>query len=144
MILKNLVIQENEFDVFLGLTPTNKIEFLWDALHIGAHNSGVKQMSKQRADYEYDMESQPVLVSVSELRLGPHILTVMSVERLLVLSSDNLTVIRKFVNHLWSCGQIMRRRKDIRKDTSVVLPTDLPKYFIAYQIIGQMQPICEN
>lgn len=144
MILKNLVIKENEFDVFVGLTPTNKIEFLWDALHIGPHDSGVKQLSKQRANNHIDESFQPTLVSITELQLGRDILTVMSVERLLVLSCDNLKVIRKFVKHLWYCGQILRRRKDIRKDASVVLPSDLPKYFIAYQIVGQMQPLCEN
>lgn len=138
MILKNLVIQENDFDVFVALNPTEKIEFLWDAMHIGTEKSVDKQISKLESGY--NGSTRHVLMSMQVLRVGPHMLTIMTADRIIVFSSENLRIIRSFVKHMWYTGYILRRRLDVRKSHNAVMP----KYFIAYEMLGEEQPICEN
>jgi len=104
MILKDLVIQENDFDVFVALNPTEKIEFLWDAMHIGTEKSVDKQISK--LETEHDDSSRRVLMSMQELRVGPYTLTIMTIDRIIVFSSENLRLIRSFVKHMWYTGYI--------------------------------------
>jgi hypothetical protein len=139
MTLKDLVIHEDDFDVFIALNPTEKIEFLWDALRLGIDKSVDKQVTKLEKDYESN-STRTVLMSVQDMRIGPYHLTVMSIDRLIVLNSDNLKVIRNFVKQMWNNGYIVSRRQDIRKAKN----SDMMKYFVAYEIIGEGNPISEN
>lgn len=139
MTLKDLVIHEDDFDVFIALNPAEKIEFLWDALRLGIDKSVDKQVTKLEKDYESN-STRTVLMSVQDMRIGPYHLTVMSIDRLIVLNSDNLKVIRNFVRQMWNNGYIVSRRQDIRKAKN----SDMMKYFIAYEIIGEGNPISEN
>ena len=138
MILKDLVIQENDFDVFVALNPTEKIEFLWDAMHIGTEKSVDKQVSKLEQLGEGG--GKTVLMSIQDLRVGPYTLSIMTIDRIVVFTSENLRLIRSFVKHMWYTGYILHRRPDIRKTPHAVMP----KYFIAYEMIGEEQPMCEN
>jgi hypothetical protein len=139
MTLKDLVIHEDDFDVFIALNPAEKIEFLWDALRLGIDKSVDKQVTKLEKDYESN-STRTVLMSVQDMRIGPYHLTVMSIDRLIVLNSDNLKVIRNFVRQMWNNGYIVSRRQDIRKAKN----SDMMKYFVAYEIIGEGNPISEN
>ena len=139
MVIKDLVIQENEFDVFVALNPTEKIEFLWDALHIGSEKSTDKQISKLEQDLQSGNTKQ-VLMSVQDIHVGTYKLTIMNIERLIVFSSDSLRLIRAFTKHMWYSGYILHRRRDIQKSPHNVMP----KYFIAYEMVGEEQPLCEN
>ena len=139
MTLKDLIIDEDDFDVFIALNPTEKIEFLWDALRLGIDKSVDKQVTKLEKDYESN-STRTVLMSVQDMRIGPYHLTVMSIDRLIVLNSDNLKVIRNFVKQMWNNGYIVSRRQDIRKAKN----SDMMKYFVAYEIIGEGNPISEN
>ncbi len=139
MTLKDLVIREDDFDVFIALNPAEKIEFLWDALRLGIDKSVDKQVTKLEKDYESN-STRTVLMSVQDMRIGPYHLTVMSIDRLIVLNSDNLKVIRNFVKQMWNNGYIVSRRQDIRKAKN----SDMMKYFVAYEIIGEGNPISEN
>jgi hypothetical protein len=139
MTLKDLVIHEDDFDVFIALNPAEKIEFLWDALRLGIDKSVDKQVTKLEKDYE-SSNTRTVLMSVQDMRIGPYHLTVMSIDRLIVLNSDNLKVIRNFVKQMWNNGYIVSRRQDIRKAKN----SDMMKYFVAYEIIGEGNPISEN
>jgi hypothetical protein len=139
MTLKDLVIHEDDFDVFIALNPAEKIEFLWDALRLGIDKSVDKQVTKLEKDYESN-STRTVLMSVQDMRIGPYHLTVMSIDRLIVLNSDNLKVIRNFVKQMWNNGYIVSRRQDIRKAKN----SDMMKYFVAYEIIGEGNPISEN
>jgi hypothetical protein len=139
MTLKDLIIDEDDFDVFIALNPAEKIEFLWDALRLGIDKSVDKQVTKLEKDYE-SSNTRTVLMSVQDMRIGPYHLTVMSIDRLIVLNSDNLKVIRNFVKQMWNNGYIVSRRQDIRKAKN----SDMMKYFVAYEIIGEGNPISEN
>ena len=139
MTLKDLVIHEDDFDVFVALNPAEKIEFLWDAMRLGIDKSVDKQVTKLEDEYERTGE-RTVLMSVQDLQIGPYRLTIMTIDKLIVLNSDNLKVIRNFVRQLWNTGYVITRRHDIRKARN----SDMKKYFMAYEIVGEVQPISEN
>jgi hypothetical protein len=135
MTLKDLVIQEDDFDVFIALNPAEKIEFLWDAMRLGIEESVEKQLAK------FDTESEGKLImSVQDIHIGPYRLTIMNIEQLIVLNSDNLKVLRNFTRQMWNNGYVLVRRRDIRKSPNA----GMMKYFMAYEIVGQVQPISEN
>lgn len=139
MTLKELVIQEDDFDVFLALEPAEKIEFLWDALCLGTDVSVNKQIAK--LDKQYTSKPHKlVTMSLQDIQIGPYRLIVMNIDRLMILSSDNLKVIRNFVKSMWHNGFIVARRPDIRKTKD----SDMMKYFMAYAVVGEHQPLSEN
>jgi hypothetical protein len=139
MTLKDLVIREDDFDVFIALNPAEKIEFLWDAMRLGITESVDKQVANLEKEY-HDNNVKTVRMSVQDIAIGPYHLTVMTIDRLIVLNSDNLKVIRNFIRQMWNNGYIMERRPDIRKAKN----SDMLKYFMAYEIIGEVHPISEN
>ena len=137
MNLKDLVIQENDFDLFVALDPTQKIQFLSDALEDGIDVA----VERQLHDLNSGQAGKGVaLVRLQVIQVGPHILNVMSVGNIIILNSDNLKIIRKFVRNMWTNGHIMSRRPDIRKTKT----QDLFKYFLAYEILGTNLTICDN
>jgi hypothetical protein len=139
MTLKDLVIREDDFDVFIALNPAEKIEFLWDAMRLGIDKSVNKQVANLEKEYQ-DTSVKTVLMSVQDIMIGPYRLTVMTIDRLIVLNSDNLKVIRNFTRQMWNNGYIIERRPDIRKAKN----SDMMKYFMAYEIIGEVHPLSEN
>lgn len=140
MTLKELVINEDDFDVFVALDPAEKIEFLWDAMRLGTEKSVNKQISKLDKRYRNDPESGTIIMSVQDIQIGPYRLVVMNIDRLMILNSDNLKVIRNFVRSMWLNGYVVRRRRDYRKAKD----TDMMKYFMAFQLVGEVHPISEN
>lgn len=139
MTLKELVITEDDFDVFIALHPAEKIEFLWDAMRLGITKSVDKQVSKLEKEYK-EAGTKQIMMAVQDMHIGPYRLTVMSIDRLIVLNSDNLKVIRNFTRQMWNTGYIMTRRYDIKKAKN----SDMMRYFLAYEIIGEVQSISEN
>lgn len=139
MTLKDLVIHEDDFDVFIALNPAEKIEFLWDAMRLGIDKSVDKQITKLENE-EKQSGTRTVMMSVQDMHIGPYRLTVMTIDRLIVLNSDNLRVIRNFVKQMWNTGYIVARRPDIRKAKG----SEMMKYFVAYEIVGEGNPISEN
>ena len=139
MTLKELVITEDDFDVFIALNPAEKIEFLWDAMRLGITESVDKQVSKLEKEYK-EAGTKQIMMAVQDMHIGPYRLTVMSIDRLIVLNSDNLKVIRNFTRQMWNTGYIMTRRHDIKKAKN----SDMMRYFLAYEIIGEVQTISEN
>lgn len=135
MTLKELVINEDDFDVFVALDPAEKIEFLWDAMCLGTEKSVHKQIAKMRTQHE------TVLMSWSDIEVGSHRLIVLNINKLIILSSDNLKVIRNFVRQMWGNGYIISRRRDVRKSK---WNDDFLKYFVAYNVVGEFQPISDN
>lgn len=137
MTLKELVIQEDDFDVFVALNPAEKIEFLWDALRHGGKVAVDNQITKLREDYEL---SHSTVMTWSDIQIGSHHLIVLRINKLIILSSNNLKVIRSFVRQMWGNGYIMSKRRDIRKSKY----NDFLKYFVAYNVVGEHQPISDN
>ena len=137
MNLKDLVIQENEFDIFIALDPSQKIQFVWDALQDGIEHA----VERQLHDLNSGNKGRGIaLVQLQVIRVGNQTLNVMSVGNIVILNCDNLRVIRRFVRNMWNNGTMLLRRNDIRKTKS----QDMFKYFLAYEIIGSGQIICDN
>ena len=145
MTLKELKINEDDFDVFLTLDPAEKIEFLWDAMHLGTQNSVNKQILKLDNRYRNktahnETEQNSIIMSMQDIQIGPYRLVIMNIDRLMILSSDNLKILRNFVRSMWLNGYMLHRRTDYRKAKD----RDMMKYFMAFQVIGEVQPISEN
>jgi hypothetical protein len=137
MNLKDLNIEEEAFDIFIALDPSQKIQFLADAIDYGIDSA----MQTQLHDLQSGHSGKGIaLVQLQVIHVGPHILNVMSVGNVMILNSDNLKVIRKFVRNMWTNGHMMLRRPDIRKTKT----QDLFKYFLAYELIGSNNSICDN
>ena len=137
MNLKDLVIQEGDFDLFVALDPSQKIQFLSDALEDGIDAAVEHQL--------HDLNSGRggkgiALVQLQVIKHGPYTLNVMTVGNIIILNSDNLKVIRKFVRNMWTNGHMILRRPDIRKTKT----QDMFKYFLAYELIGSNASICDN
>ncbi len=138
MNLKDLNIEEEAFDIFIALDPSQKIQFLADAFEYGIDMA----MQTQLKDLQSGMPGKGIaLVQLQVIHVGPHILNVMSVGNIMILNSDNLKIIRKFVRNMWTNGHMMLRRPDIRKTKT---QEDLFKYFLAYELIGNNNSICDN
>ena len=137
MNLKDLVIEEEAFDIFVALDATQKIQFLADAFDFGIDDA----IQTQLHDIQSGKAGRGIaLVQLQVIQSGPYTLNVMSVGDIIILNSDNLRVIRKFVRNMWTNGHMMIRRPDIRKSKT----QNMYKYFMAYQHIGNNGGICDN
>ena len=137
MNLKDLNIEEEAFDIFIALDPSQKIQFLADAFDFGIDTA----MQTQLQDLHSGQPGRGIaLVQLQVIHVGPYVLNVMSVGNIMILNSDNLKIIRKFVRNMWTNGHMMLRRTDIRKTKT----QDLFKYFLAYELIGNNNSICDN
>jgi len=137
MNLKDLVIQENEFDIFIALDPSQKIQFVWDAWQDGIEHA----VERQLHDLNSGNKGRGIaLVQLQVLRVGNQTLNVMTVGNIVILNCNNLRVIRRFIRNMWNNGTVLLRRPDIRKTKA----QDMSKYFLAYEIISHGQIICDN
>ena len=73
MSLKEVNIEEDDFDVFLVLTPEEKIEYLWDAQSMGSTAAILKQIDK--LDIFDRREPADPLMSTQEIISGDFRLT---------------------------------------------------------------------
>ena len=94
MKLDELEILEDDFDLFVALDDTSKIEFLFDAVEEGLEASAIKQVSKLADLYN----SRPPIVSSEDYRVGNHRICVTSFPDMIHLNSTSISAIRKFVN----------------------------------------------
>ena len=135
MKLNELEILEDDFDLFVALDDTNKIEFLFDATQIGIEASVLKQVGKLADRYA---PKEP-LISVQDFQVGPYRLAVTQYPDKISLNSNSLKAIKKFVDKLWNDGILLMRVKDAKKTQF-----DLYRYLRVYNIIGKGMPFCSN
>ena len=126
MNLQELEILENDFDLFVALNDSSKIEFLFDAAEIGTEASSLKQVSKLM---EPIRERSPI-VQTEDFQVGKYRLCVTTTKTELQLNSNSLRVINKYLSKLVNDGLILQRIK--MKKTKY----DLYKYLRVYKIIG--------
>jgi len=134
MKLNELEILEDDFDLFVALDDTDKIEFLFDATQSGVEVAIVKQVGKLADKYA---PKEPN-VMVSDYQVGPYRLCVTQFPNIIHLNSNSIRAIRNFIKKLWNDG-ILLRRSDVKKDEF-----DMYRFFRAYEIIGKIDPICNN
>jgi len=136
MALQNTKISEDDFDLFIGLDPTDKIEYLYDILTVGKESANSKQLEQLHARLEH---ARIVQVKIQDLMVGPYRLCISNYDDIITFNSDSIRVIRHFIKKMNHDGTILATVPYIKKSEF-----DFYKYFKAYRILGVNQPLCEN
>jgi len=134
MKLNELEIWEDDFDLFVALDDSDKIEFLFDATQIGMEAAVIKQVARLTEKYQM---REPI-VQVTDYEVGPYRISVTEYPDKLHINSNSLRAIRRFVEKLWNDGTLLRRVKEKKTEF------DIYKYLRVYDVIGKVEPICSN
>ena len=148
MEIAKLKIEENEFDLFLNLTPKDKIEFLHDAGSLGMDLALAKVFETQEPIVQdqklHTKESKKIIrdllqdTSYEEMIWGNDRLNVLMINKSIHINSNSLKWINKIVRKLWMDGHILVKNKSSKKIPGV----DKFRYYRCYDIIGSTPPIC--
>lgn len=136
MKLQNAKISEDDFDLFITLDPTDKVQYLYDILTIGKESANSKQVEQLQAKLAY---ARIVQVKIQDLMVGPYRLCISNYDDIITFNSDSIRVIRHFIKKMNHDGTILATISHIKKTEF-----DFYKYFKAYRILGVNQPLCEN
>ena len=135
MKINELEIWEDDFDLFVALDDTDKIEFLFDATEHGTEVAVVKHVAKLADKY---MPKRP-MISSEDFAVGPYRLCVTTFQDSeIYLNSNSLRAIRQFIRKLFNDGVLLWPID--KKKTEF----DIYRFFKAYKIIGKVGPFCEN
>ena len=135
MKLDELEILEDDFDLFVALDDTDKIEFLFDATEHGTEVAVIKHVAKLADKY---MPQRP-MISSEDFAVGPYRLCVTTFQNSeIYLNSNSLKAIRQFVNKLFNDG-VLLWPIDKKKGEF-----DDYRFFKAYKILGRVGPFCDN
>ena len=135
MQINELMIVEDDFDLFVALDDADKIEFLFDATEYGIESAVIKHVGRLADKYLPKEQT----VSSEDFQVGPYRLCVTTFQDSEIqLNSNSLRAIRQFVRKLWNDGVILYRLD--KKKTEF----DMYRYFKAYKIVGRVQPFCES
>lgn len=134
MKLNELEILEDDFDLFVALDASDKVEFLFDATQIGTEAAIIKQVA--RLSEKWSIKAPPI--QVTDYEVGPYKLSVTEFPDKLHINSNSLRAIKRFVEKLWNDGMLLRKVKEKKTEF------DIHKYLRVYDIIGKVDPICHN
>ena len=135
MSLEQIEIFEDDFDLFVLLNNSNKVEYLYDIDKLGTRGAMLKQIAK----YQKVQEEELKLAHVEDIIIGEHRICITKYDDVIAFNSDNLSLINSFIKRIWMEGHILLREKEVLKTT-----LDNYRYFKAFQIIKLHMPICEN
>jgi hypothetical protein len=136
MNLNELEILEDDFDLFIALDDSNKIEFLFDALETGIEASILKQVAKlDSMRREMPLKQK---ISTEDFEFGQHRLCVTLTNDQVYLNSNSLKAIRQFVNKMINDGLLLW---PLKTKKSVF---DMYRYFKSYKIIARGTPLSSN
>jgi hypothetical protein len=135
MKLQELKIKEDDFDVFVELSPRAKIEFLSDAITGGVEASICKQID--RLGTQMMKQTEPV-IATDDFHVGKFRLSVTMIQNEVHLNSNSLKAIRKFTAKLWNDGFLLSRL-DFKKTE-----LEIYRYYRVYKIIGKGHPFSSN
>ena len=112
MNLKSININEEIFDLFVSIDPTDKVEFLYDALVDNVNNSYNKQLERLHARFE---ESRFLVVRTQDLLVGPYRLCISNYGNIITFNSDSIRVIRHFVKKMTHDGTMLASMSYMKK-----------------------------
>ena len=133
MKLKELNICEDDFDLFIELSPKEKIQFLFDASQSGIDHAVIQQVQRL-----HEKIKQTNSIKAQDIEIGMHRLAILSMKEEIHLNSDSLKVIRAFVRKLWNDGYLLTKLNKKKSEF------DFYKFYKAYKVIGKAQPFCCN
>lgn len=131
MKFRDIQLHEDDFDVFVTLNPSQKLEFIDEIKRNGTVDS-------YRYASEADNDENVSVFQYQEVAYGDDFMNIMQYDNILRLNSTSLKMIRKFVHKLWMDGLIMNHI-DIKKSK-----LDVHRYLRVYRLVEQYNPICEN
>jgi hypothetical protein len=137
MMLSELNIDEEVFDIFVTFNASKKIEFLSDAMEFGIEQAMLKQISVMTEDSMEQFTESPKMpiVSSQDFMSGNYRLCVTTMEGEVQLNSDSLKTIRNFILKLSMDGLILSPID--KKKTEM----DMYRHFKAYKVLGRCTPI---
>ena len=133
MKLKELNICEDDFDLFIELSPKEKIQFLFDASQSGIDHAVIQQVQRL-----HEKIKQTNSIKAQDIEIGMHRLAILSMKEEIHLNSDSLKVIRAFVRKLWNDGYLLTKLNKKKSEF------DFYKFYKAYKVIGKAEPFCCN
>ena len=136
MKLNELEILEDDFDLFVALDDSDKIEFLFDATTIGVEAAAVKQV--MNLSERYKPKTKMPIVQTEDYQVGSHRLCITSFPNKIHINSSSLKAIRKFVDKLFNDGVLLLRIPEKKSRF------DIYRYFRAYNVIGRVGPFSNN
>jgi len=136
MQLNELEILEDDFDLFVALDDSDKIEFLFDATTIGVEAAAVKQV--MNLSEKYKPKTKMPIVQTEDYQVGSHRLCITSFPNKIHINSSSLKAIRKFVDKLFNDGVLLLRIPEKKSRF------DIYRYFRAYNVIGRVGPFSNN
>ena len=137
MKLNELEILEDDFDLFVALDDHNKIEFLFDAMQLGTEEAIIKQVGKLAEKYAPRDQKEP-LVSDQDYQVGPYRLSITQYPNRMHINSNSLKAINRFVEKLFNDGILLNRIEAKKTDF------DMYRYLRVYNVIGKVDPYCNN
>ena len=133
MMLSELNIDEDAFDIFITFNAKEKIEFLSDAMEFGIEPAMLKQIGKLTEHVVKD-NSLPI-VSSQDFMSGGYRLCVTTTDGEVQFNSDSPKTIRNFTMKLFMDGLILLPLD--KKKTEM----DMYRYFKAYEVVSRTSPI---
>jgi len=133
MMLSELNIDEDAFDIFITFNAKEKIEFLSDAMEFGIEPAMLKQIGKM-SEHVVDDDSLPI-VSSQDFISGGYRLCITTTEGEVQFNSDSPKTIRNFTMKLFMDGLVLLPLN--KKKTEM----DMYRYFKAYKVVGRTSPI---
>jgi len=134
MRLDELEIFEDDFDLFVALDDTEKIEFLFDATQNGVEAAVLKQVTNLSDRYQ----SKIPLVASEDYIVGTHRLCITTFPDKVHINSSSLKAIKRLVAKLFNDGVLLFRTNTKKSDF------DIYRYFRSYKVIGRVGPFCNN
>lgn len=133
MKLKDVILDEHELDVFLMLTPADKINFVGDL-----YEHGPKGLYKYLAKVSQGHDEEEYIVRTQDIQYGDYQLYITQLGDELRINSNSLRAIRVFVSKLWFDGYMLSKLPNVKTDW------DQLKYLKVYRVISCYTPLCEN
>jgi len=136
MNLQDLEILEDDFDLFVALDDTEKIEFLFDAVESGIEASILKQVTK--LDEQYTNIDVKHKISTEDFQFGQYRIAVTLTPNEVHLNSNSLKAIRSFTNKMFNDGLMLW---PLKMKKSVF---DIYRFYKSFSIIGRGTAISSN
>ena len=134
MMISELNIKEDEFDMFITFNASEKIEFLSDALEFGVEMAMLNQVCDMSED-ELPLE---VITSSQDFMHENARICVTTFKGELQLNSNSLGSIRSFIRKLTNDGLVITSIDKKKSDM------DMYRYFRAFKVHGHVAPISLN
>jgi hypothetical protein len=133
MKLQDVTLEEQDLDIFLMLSPSDKIGFVNDL-----HLQGTQAILKYLAIVSGAEEEEEYVVRTQYVMHGSDKICITQLGDELRINSDSLRAVRTFVSDLWSDGYILRQMSNVKTDW------DNLRYLKVYRIVSYNSPLCEN